>query len=196
MGTPALIAVIALAVVAAGALYYNLRPEGEIMMEKGKDMVEEGAMIKDEGEAMMEKGDALMEEGENMMKKDGEAMMEGEGGALMEKDSGTTVTQSAGAYEAYAPEKLARAENGDVVIFFSATWCPTCRALNKDIEANQGNIPSGVTILQADYDRETALRQKYGVTRQHTLVQVAADGTLIKKWTGAPTLARLVEGIE
>lgn len=101
-------------------------------------------------------------------------------------------TMTIGSYEAYAPEKLVKAETGDVVLFFHASWCPSCRGLNADIEENMSAIPEGVTILKVDYDTESELRTRYGVTYQHTLVQVAADGSLIKKWSGSPSLASLV----
>jgi len=101
-----------------------------------------------------------------------------------------------GSYEAYAPEKLALAETGDVVLFFHASWCPSCRGLNADIEANREAIPAGVSILKLDYDTESELKKKYGVTYQHTLVQVEADGTMIKKWSGSPSLASLVSEIK
>ncbi len=97
-----------------------------------------------------------------------------------------------GSYEAYAPAKLARAETGDVVLFFHASWCPSCRGLNADIEKNLGEIPSEVSILKVDYDTETELKKKYGVTYQHTLVQVDAEGNMINKWSGSPTLSSLV----
>ncbi|MBU2158889.1 thioredoxin family protein [Patescibacteria group bacterium] len=134
--------------------------------------------------------------GDTMMK-DEYAMMEKEEGAMMEKDSdsmmeGEDSMMQKGSYEMYSSEKLALAENGDVVLFFKATWCPTCRALDADIKSNTGTIPSDLTILEVNYDTETALKQKYGVTYQHTLVQVAADGTLIKKWDGSPTLSALI----
>lgn len=101
-----------------------------------------------------------------------------------------------GSYEAYAPEKLALASEGDVVLFFKADWCPSCRALDSDITANRDAIPEGVTILDVDYDDEIELKKKYGITTQHTFVQVDAEGNAIKKWTGSPTLARLVTEIE
>ncbi len=97
-----------------------------------------------------------------------------------------------GSYEAYSPEKVARAETGDVVLFFHASWCPSCRGLNSDIESNSSAIPEGLSILKLDYDRETELKKKYGVTTQHTLVQVDKDGNLIKKWSGGGTLNSVV----
>jgi thiol-disulfide isomerase/thioredoxin len=126
--------------------------------------------------------------------------------AMMEKDvmgkdeaameDTNTVMMEKGSYEAYAPEKLVLAETGDVVLFFRASWCPTCRALDADIRAHLDNIPDGVTILDTDYDTSTALKQKYGVTYQHTLVQVDSAGNLIAKWTQSPTLASLLTNIK
>ena len=101
-------------------------------------------------------------------------------------------TGSAGSYEQYSPEKLAFAENGKVVLFFRAPWCPTCRALDGNIKSNLNSIPEDVTVLDVDYDSATSLRQKYMVTYQHTLVQVDAQGNQIKKWSGSQTLAAVI----
>src|SRR3989344_328137 len=101
-----------------------------------------------------------------------------------------------GTYEVYSPEKLVLAETGKVVLFFRAPWCPNCRALDADIRANLSDIPEGVTILDVDYDNSTALKQKYGVTYQHTLVQVDALGNQIAKWTSSPTLATLLTAVK
>ncbi len=118
-----------------------------------------------------------------------------------EKDESVTmateeVVAQAGSYIAYAPEKIAMAETGDVVLFFHASWCPSCRALNSDIEKNVSTIPSRVTILKTDYDQEVELKKKHGVTTQHTLVQVDKDGNLIKKWSGGSKLENLISQIQ
>lgn len=94
------------------------------------------------------------------------------------------VTRVTGTFEDYSPEKLARAANGDVVLFFHASWCPSCRSLESDITANLSEIPDNTHILKVDYDSATALRQQYGVVRQHTLVQVDAKGNAVKTLTG------------
>ena len=101
-----------------------------------------------------------------------------------------------GSYELYAPEKLVKADSGDVVLFFRASWCPTCKAVDADIRSNLPAIPGGLTILDVNYDNSSDLKKKYGVTYQHTFVQVKADGTLIKKWSGSPTLAALVAEVQ
>jgi len=131
-----------------------------------------------EGE-MMEKSEVSMEKGTA----EGDTMMK-DGVAMVQK----------GSYEAYSADKLALANEGDVVLFFRASWCPTCRALDADIKGTV--IPAGVTILDVNYDTETALKQKYGVTSQHTLVQVDAEGNLIQKWQGSPTLSSVVAKIQ
>ncbi len=110
-------------------------------------------------------------------------------------DAGEVVA-TAGSYEEYSAEKIAMAATGDVVLFFHASWCPTCRALNGDIESNIDTIPAGVTILKTDYDAESDLKKKYGVTIQHTLVQVDQDGALIKKWSGGSKLENLLSEIQ
>jgi thiol-disulfide isomerase/thioredoxin len=143
-----------------------------------------------EKEAMMEK-----ENGEEMMLED--KMMEADQKTedeMMEKEEDSMM--KAGSYENYSSEKLAKAEEGGVVLFFRASWCPTCRALDSNIRSNLGNIPNNVTILDVDYDSSTTLKQKYGVTYQHTLVQVDAEGNIIKKWSGSPTLTALIAQIQ
>lgn len=135
-------------------------------------------------DAMMEKDDGMMEQSTTTE----ESMMEDDDSMMMES--------KAGAYLPYSEDKLAMADSGDVILFFRASWCPTCRALDADIKANLGNIPEGVTILDVDYDKSTALKAKYGVTYQHTFVQVDSSGKMLTKWSGSPTLAEFVTHIK
>jgi thiol-disulfide isomerase/thioredoxin len=115
---------------------------------------------------------------------------------VVTETNNSDATTKAGSYEAYIPEKIAMAATGDVILFFHATWCPSCRGLNNDIEKNRSTIPVGVTILKTDYDTEIELKKKYGVTTQHTLVQVDKDGNLIKKWSGGSKLTNLLSQIQ
>ncbi|MGB4762401.1 MAG: thioredoxin family protein [Candidatus Saccharimonas sp.] len=78
-----------------------------------------------------------------------------------------------GSYVPYDEAKLAVTE-GDILLFFHASWCPQCRAIEKSIY-NEG-IPNNVTIYKIDYDTNQALRQRYGVTLQTTFVKVDAKG--------------------
>ena len=146
-----------------------------------------------------EQTDVAQEEEKNIENKIPEGAMMEDGTII--KDGDTTSNQDiaekkSGSFESYAPEKLVLAENGDVVLFFHASWCPYCRAAENDINQNLSQIPSGVHILKTNYDTETALKQKYGVTYQHTFVQVDASGNLIKKWSGSETLSEIIANIQ
>lgn len=98
----------------------------------------------------------------------------------------------AGSYESYDAAKLAKAKDGNVVLFFHANWCPTCKALDRDLEAQANNIPANLTVLQIDYDTATELKQKYGITSQSTFIQVDEIGRELKRWQGSTTLSDLV----
>ncbi len=105
-------------------------------------------------------------------------------------------TDKSGAYEAYEPAKLERAKTGKVILFFKANWCVTCKSVDADITAETKYIPENVNILRVDYDTSAELKKKYGVTYQHTFVQVDANGTLIKKWSGGATLEEILAQIK
>lgn len=117
-----------------------------------------------------------------MMQKDGEKMIKSEG-AMEEKDQLMMKAES-GAYKDYSVP-LASAESAagrKVVLYFYAPWCPFCRAADAAFKSQTSNIPGNVTVLKTDYDSETALKEKYGVTYQHTFVQIDAQGNAVTKW--------------
>lgn len=99
-----------------------------------------------------------------------------------------------GSYIDYS-ETAVSTTSGTKILFFHASWCPQCRALDTSIKT--GTIPSGVTIIKTDYDTNQELRKKYGVTIQTTLVKIAADGSLIKKYTAydTPTLQAVKDNL-
>lgn len=143
---------------------------------------------------MMEKdADAMMEEG-SAMTPEGDAMMDKEEGAMMQKEEGTMMQK--GSYQQYAPEKLALAENGKVLLFFHAPWCPICKPLDEEIKAKEAMLGEDVHILKVDFDTATELRKKYGVTIQHTFVQVDPKGNAIAKWSDASTLSQVLARIK
>lgn len=94
---------------------------------------------------------------------------------------------TAGAYltlEEYQSQMADRAETA-VVYFFHADWCPSCRATEESLTT--AGIPDGLTVVKIDYDTATELKREYGITQQHTFVQVDADGAQLAKWTGSVT---------
>jgi len=100
-----------------------------------------------------------------------------------------------GTYQAYDPALVANSNAEHIVLFFHTTWCPSCRALEKDIVSNQGSIPAGVEIYKVDYDTAIALKKQYGVTTQHSLIEIASDGTAKSSITHPATLADVLKTI-
>ncbi len=94
----------------------------------------------------------------------------------MSTTTGQYIDYSASAYEATYDKKR--------VLYFHATWCPTCKVTHEEFLANPDKIPNDVVLLKTDYDTERELKQKYGITYQHTFVQVDASGNEINKWNG------------
>ena len=111
-------------------------------------------------------------------------------GATPEAAPGESVSPEAGATAPGAYVTLADYEKDPaahagtkVVYFFHASWCPSCRAT--DAAIGESGIPDGLTVVKVDFDAATELRQRYGVTQQHTFVQVDAGGAELARWTGS-----------
>lgn len=172
-----IISLVILAVLAGGALLLSGDTDTKM---KSDDMMENTAMEKD---VMLKDGESMKEV--DIMEKDAmsndEAMMKDES-AMEKKDD---VMMAKGSIQNYSPEKIALAATGKVLLFFHASWCPICRQLDAEAAANPNIVPDGVTVLKVDYDTATALKQKYGVTVQHTFVQVDATGSMLQKFSTA-----------
>lgn len=113
--------------------------------------------------------------------------------AAPEKSAPAAAKAAAGGYIDYADyrgDEDAYADS-DVVLFFNASWCPTCQEAAANFESE--SFPAGLTVVSVDYDDSEDLKQKYGVTYQHTFVQVDPAGKQLAKFTGSTTLAE-VEG--
>ena len=118
-----------------------------------------------------------------------------------DKDNGSIIDEidtstDSGEYRDYESGLLTRADEGDVVLFFHASWCPTCKALERNIDQEKNNIPEDLTILTLDYDIEKELKQKYNIVIQHTFVQVDSGGNEIAKWTGGNDLSSITKRIK
>jgi thiol-disulfide isomerase/thioredoxin len=138
-------------------------------------------------------------ESEAMESKESEAMESKESDEMHSDDMASASAEPAaaasGAYitlAQYEGSKDMYAE-GDVVLFFAADWCPTCQTTTKNLEADPAAIPAGLAIVRVDYDNSDELKQQYGVTTQHTFVQVDADGNEVAKWTGSLTADEIAE---
>jgi thiol-disulfide isomerase/thioredoxin len=74
------------------------------------------------------------------------------------------------------------AAKGTTVVFFYAAWCPDCRATVTELNANWDKVRPGLTLVIADYDKEQALKAKFGVTYQDTFVLLDNTGKGIDVW--------------
>ncbi len=93
-----------------------------------------------------------------------------------------------GSYGAYSPSVLSNGQKK--VLFFHAAWCPVCKNANQQLTAWYSTHPFPLSTYKVDYDTETALKQRYGVTYQHTFVLVDGQGNALQTIQG-PTDAEL-----
>jgi thiol-disulfide isomerase/thioredoxin len=105
------------------------------------------------------------------------------------EDAATVVNGSYVTYDEFQSDEAAFAE-GDVVLFFHASWCPKCQETEENLNAS--GVPDGLTVVKVDFDSSTQLRQQYGVTLQHTFVQIDAEGNQVAKWNGSYTADDIV----
>lgn len=138
----------------------------------------EGMMPKEDQQTI----DAMMkktEENAEAMEKKDEVPQD----AMMKKEvSGYTTYNSQAVSDSLAAGK-------NVILFFHAPWCPTCKAA--DANFVKETAPANTVVFKTDYDSNTDLRKKYGVTYQHTFVSLNADGSLKKKMSGGDSFSEL-----
>lgn len=147
------------------------------MMVQEKMMPKEGSMMQDN--KMMDDKDSMMKDNTMMdEKKDDKTMSDDK---MMDKNS---MMQEKASYNDYSEQAVADAQKSGkkVVLFFHATWCPTCKAADAAFKADLSTIPNNVALFKTDYDSNKELKTKYGVTTQHTFVQIDKEGTMVTKW--------------
>lgn len=109
---------------------------------------------------------------------------------LIEADSEEKMMQKEGAYMPFSPEVLANSVDSKRVLFFYANWCPTCKPADASFTKNLAQIPDDITVIRVNYNDtqtdqiEKDLAKKYGITYQHTFVQIDANGNEVTKWNG------------
>lgn len=110
------------------------------------------------------------------------------------RDTATT-TELAGDYIPYESFMTSgdKYSNSKVVLFFNAVWCSTCQQARENIEASLGQIPADLVIVVVDFDSSIELRKKYGVTVQHTFIEIDSAGEPLSKWSGSVTVDQIVE---
>lgn len=102
-------------------------------------------------------------------------------------------------YAPYTKELLENTKSSRRVLYFYASWCSTCIPANSDFEKNISMIPEDVTVIRVNYNDpdtdadEKALAVKYGITYQHTFVQIDSAGKLVTQWNGGAIKELLVK---
>lgn len=94
-------------------------------------------------------------------------------------------------YVDYSQEDYDKHKDKKRILYFHADWCPVCKPLDKELLENSNKIPENVTIFKVNYDKEPSLKTKYGVTYQHTFVQVDGSDKLVHIWSGGNLLGIL-----
>jgi thioredoxin 1 len=103
---------------------------------------------------------------------------------MMETSPGPAMMSSGGKVTFTSLEDAqALAAAGPAVLFFHAGWCPTCRAAMRQIDARLAEL-GNISVVVVDYDSNRKLRRQYGVTYQHTYVQIDGAGRKIALWNG------------
>ena len=156
--------------VVGGFLFFQQSSQKNAMMQKEESMME---VDQNQQETTMQKEEEMMKEEtkdeDSMMKKDG-----------MAEDR----------YVEYSKTAFENASQGRRVLFFYASWCPTCIPADKSISDNMKSLPADMTVIRVNYnDPETDQEEKdlaklYGITYQHTFVQIDEMGKEVTKWNG------------
>ncbi len=112
---------------------------------------------------------------------------------ITESTTPTDTNMEESRYVEYTKVALDSATTPRRVLFFYASWCPTCIPADADFKTNSSKIPSDVTVIRVNYNdpetdqEEKALAEKYGITYQHTFVQIDEQGNEVTKWNGGQT---------
>ncbi len=98
-------------------------------------------------------------------------------------------------YQEFSVSKLIANKDKKQILFYHASWCPTCKILNDNLNSNLVSIPSDVVIYRVDYDdtQYNQMKRDHGITYQHTLVYVNENGELIDKWAGSLNVDEVID---
>jgi len=73
------------------------------------------------------------------------------------------------------------------VVYLHATWCPTCKIQQPIVDRLSSDAEfKSLTVFEADYDTETALKKSLKITQQSTFV-VFKGGREVARSTGQTT---------
>ena len=110
--------------------------------------------------------------------------------SIEEAKSKQDMNIAVGSYLEYKNGIIEPNTNKRRVLFFYASWCPTCRPADSAFKANLDKIPEDVELIRVNYEdtdtdqEEKELADKYNITYQHTFVQIDPQGQVVSRWNG------------
>lgn len=138
----------------------------------------------------------------NRQSQTGQVKIPQENSAMEKKDDKVVESKMSDArYVEYSKVNFDQAADNRRVLFFYANWCPICKPADADFGENSSQIPADVTVIRVNYSdtdtdqEEKDLAKQYGVTYQHTFVQIDKQGKEVAKWNGGK-LAELLANIK
>ncbi|MCP4523521.1 MAG: peptide-methionine (R)-S-oxide reductase MsrB [Candidatus Gracilibacteria bacterium] len=97
-------------------------------------------------------------------------------------------------YTNYSDEKLQNAKEEFLILFFHATWCPSCTKFEEKVL--EETIPDNIKIFKVDFDTQHTLRKKYNIITQTSFVLVDNNGNVKKRWIGAKQIQDIVQQLQ
>lgn len=186
-----LVLIIGLGIV-VGGVWWGMNSQSSV---EDKKMMESESMVKPSEEKAMMENEAKMEEGEKME----QSTTETKEGSAMKPEA--MMMEKSDRYMTYSKQNLEQAKSSRRVLFFYASWCPNCKPADAELNKMMSEIPSDVTVIRVNYNDpdtdqdEKDLARQYGVTYQHTFVQIDSAGQVVTKWNGG-ALAELLKNIK
>ena len=113
--------------------------------------------------------------------------------AMEKKDGDKMVKSNSSRYVEYSKAALDQAAGNRRVLYFYANWCPKCKPANEDFTKNSSKIPEDMVVVRVNYNdtdtdqEEKDLAKRYGITYQHTFVQIDGQGKQVTAWNGGQT---------
>lgn len=87
-----------------------------------------------------------------------------------------------GTYTAYQDGIIGNGKRS--LLFFHASWCPICQRADGELKSiyGEGGVP--INTYKIDYDSAKQLKERYGVTYQHTFVLIDEQGNPLQVMQG------------
>lgn len=121
---------------------------------------------------------------------------------IAQAENGKVTELTQGEYKALVHDYVANPNSWvfkgkqNVVVEFSATWCPPCKILSPVLDELAKKYSGKVVFYKVDVDKCSELAQTYGVSTVPTMLFCPADGSKPTSISGAYPREELIKVIE